>query len=340
MRAVILGVVMAFAVCAAAAGKEAAKSGLEILNSIFNIQGFDNSGIPGFADSNMEEDSDMADKKKGNGRGDVLSPYAGRAYARLLARGMRPVQAAGAVANLMAESGMRSDIWNREGSKAWGLQQWMGPRLKNMQEVFGTEKPSFDQQIDYVFDEYSGRYPGLGWNYMDRGKYNKSSGYYNYSKREFDSAETPELAALAWNQGFGRPGKHELANDRRAGYARMVYDAFAKGDSKFEIQDSKFKIQDSGDFGDAGDTGIRGFDDSPIRSALGESYMQMFGMQDVSPEQTDTPESRDTDAYAAEYAAMRADIERKNREMEFVRSLMGRMNVPIERRMRDSRFKI
>jgi hypothetical protein len=288
--------------------------------------------IRGIGNYSLLIDLSMSEKKKESGARHDLPKYVERAYMRLVSQGMSPVQASGVVGNLIAESGMRSDIWNLEGSKAFGVQQWMGPRLSNIRRVYGTENPTFDQQIEYVYDEYSGKYPGLGWNYVDRGRYNKSSGYYNYSKREFDASETPEQAAVAWNQGFGRPGRHELRNDSRARYAREVYDMFGNqgwAGRGFDGMDGMDGTDGTdgivGTQGTAGMTGFRGM------TGFYGSNIDVRGLMSGI-----AGDVEGANGQASDYALMRADIERKNREMQFVMSLVERMHVPLERRTRGS----
>jgi hypothetical protein len=155
-----------------------------------------------------------------------MPSFAERAYGELTRRGMSAVQSAGIVANLMVESGGDAGIHNRQGSGAYGLQQWTGARKKMLKEQYG-DAPALEDQIQYLFDEYSGVYPGLGWTHRVKGRFVQKSGYYQFSKNEFDQAESPELAAVAWNQGYGRPGKSELANEKRAKLAREIYDSFS-----------------------------------------------------------------------------------------------------------------
>jgi hypothetical protein len=163
--------------------------------------------------------------------------WAEQLYKYALERGMPDVQASGMVGNIMAESSGNPEAVN-DTSKAFGLQQWLGARLEKIREVYG-DNPTFEQQMEYLLDEYSGKYPGLGWLYTKQGKHNGRAGfdYYNYSRDEFKSAQTPEEAAVYWNQGFGRPKRVHLANERRKDWARKVYDAFATGKEERAIAD-------------------------------------------------------------------------------------------------------
>jgi hypothetical protein len=172
----------------------------------------------------MSEKCCLAQKYKAENR---IPAFAKSAYRELTVRGMNAVQAAGVAANLIVESGGNHSVYNFQGSGAFGLQQWLGARKKMLKEEYG-EAPTFEDQMQYLFDEHSGKYAGLGWTHRVKGRFVHRSGYYQFSKKEFDEAGSPELAAIAWNQGFGRPGKSELANEKRAKWAREIYDSFSE----------------------------------------------------------------------------------------------------------------
>lgn len=142
-------------------------------------------------------------------------------------KGLGDIQSAAIVGNLRAESGGNPNVKNFQGSGATGLQQWLGPRLKKLKEVYGNN-PSFDQQLEYLWNESSGKYAGLGWNYSGTGKHNSKSGYYQHGRSEFLNAKDIDTATIAWNQGFGRPGKHELANEARIRYAKNLLSKISK----------------------------------------------------------------------------------------------------------------
>lgn len=129
-------------------------------------------------------------------------------------RGLKPEQAVAIMANLDRESGLNPDITNSIG--AYGIQQWLGPRKKELFKRYG-EKPSLTQQLDFVLDEHQGKVKGMGWNFVNKGKNLGSDrfNYYMYSRSDFENAPSVADAIIAWNQGFGRPATHELNNEGR-----------------------------------------------------------------------------------------------------------------------------
>lgn len=129
-------------------------------------------------------------------------------------RGLKPEQAVAIMANLDRESGLNPDIINSIG--AYGIQQWLGPRKKELFKRYG-EKPSLTQQLDFVLDEHQGKVKGMGWNFVNKGKNLGSDrfNYYMYSRSDFENAPSVADAIIAWNQGFGRPATHELNNEGR-----------------------------------------------------------------------------------------------------------------------------
>lgn len=129
-------------------------------------------------------------------------------------RGLKPEQAVAIMANLDRESGLNPDITNSIG--AYGIQQWLGPRKKELFKRYG-EKPSLTQQLDFVLDEHQGKIKGMGWNFVNKGKNLGSDrfNYYMYSRSDFENAPSVADAIIAWNQGFGRPATHELNNEGR-----------------------------------------------------------------------------------------------------------------------------
>lgn len=66
-------------------------------------------------------------------------------------KGLTKAQAAGLVGNLMRESGMNIAATNPN-SGAYGLGQWLGNRKTRLFRRYGYH-PTFEQQLDYVWDE-------------------------------------------------------------------------------------------------------------------------------------------------------------------------------------------
>lgn len=69
-------------------------------------------------------------------------------------KGLAPHQAAGIVGNLMGESNLNPTAVNPS-SKAYGIAQWLGSRKKKLFSKYGNN-PSFEQQLDFVWDELNG----------------------------------------------------------------------------------------------------------------------------------------------------------------------------------------
>jgi hypothetical protein len=139
-------------------------------------------------------------------------------------KGIPQTQAIGILSNIAAESGGYTTALGAAGD--FGIQQWLGPRKKELQRRYG-KKPTLTQQLDYLVDEYQGRVPGLGWNYMNQGKFFDKDAqgnvynYYMYSKADFDNATNYKDATVAWNQGYGRPLGSTLRNEKRFEFADM-----------------------------------------------------------------------------------------------------------------------
>lgn len=137
-------------------------------------------------------------------------------------KGIPQTQAIGILSNIAAESGGDTEALGPAGD--FGIQQWLGPRKKELQRRYG-KKPTLTQQLDYLVDEHQGRVPGLGWNYMNQGKFFDKDAqgnvynYYMYSKADFDNATNYKDATVAWNQGYGRPLGSTLRNEKRFEFA-------------------------------------------------------------------------------------------------------------------------
>lgn len=167
-------------------------------------------------------------------------------------KGIPQTQAVGILANIAAESGGDTEALGSAGD--FGIQQWLGPRKKELQRRYG-KKPTLTQQLDYLVDEYQGRVPGLGWNYMNQGKFFDKDAqgnvynYYMYSKADFDNATNYKDATVAWNQGYGRPLGSTLRNEKRFEFADMFSNRY--GVPENEPMRYEFGQRDSGT-GDGG----------------------------------------------------------------------------------------
>lgn len=167
-------------------------------------------------------------------------------------KGIPQTQAIGILSNIAAESGGDTEALGAAGD--FGIQQWLGPRKKELQRRYG-KKPTLTQQLDYLVDEYQGKVPGLGWNYINQGKFFDKDAqgnvynYYMYSKSDFDNAVNYKDATVAWNQGYGRPLGSTLRNEKRFEFADMF--ANRHGVPENEPMRYEFGQRDSGT-GDGG----------------------------------------------------------------------------------------
>lgn len=167
-------------------------------------------------------------------------------------KGIPQTQAIGILSNIAAESGGDTEALGAAGD--FGIQQWLGPRKKELQRRYG-KKPTLTQQLDYLVDEYQGKVPGLGWNYINQGKFFDKDAqgnvynYYMYSKSDFDNAVNYKDATVAWNQGYGRPLGSTLRNEKRFEFADMFANRY--GVPETEPMKYEFGQRDSGT-GDGG----------------------------------------------------------------------------------------
>lgn len=167
-------------------------------------------------------------------------------------KGIPQTQAIGILSNIAAESGGDTEALGPAGD--FGIQQWLGPRKKELQRRYG-KKPTLIQQLDYLVDEYQGKVPGLGWNYINQGKFFDKDAqgnvynYYMYSKADFDNATNYKDATVAWNQGYGRPLGSTLRNEKRLEFADMFSNRY--GVPENEPMRYEFGQRDSGT-GDGG----------------------------------------------------------------------------------------
>lgn len=137
-------------------------------------------------------------------------------------RGMSKIQALAIIGNLMAESGLKDDIYG-DNKTSYGIQQWHNERMDKLfkhAKNKGHSTPTFKDQLEFLADEYEGKTGYSNFLYTRKGK--EGPGYYNYSRQDFMNADNLKDAVVAWNQGAGRPHKSVIRNDDRYNYAMEV----------------------------------------------------------------------------------------------------------------------
>ena len=137
-------------------------------------------------------------------------------------RGMSKIQALAIIGNLMAESGLKDDIYG-DNKTSYGIQQWHNERMDKLfkhAKKRGHSTPTFKDQLEFLADEYEGKTGYSNFLYTRKGK--EGPGYYNYSRQDFMNADNLKDAVVAWNQGAGRPHKSVIRNDDRYDYAMEV----------------------------------------------------------------------------------------------------------------------
>lgn len=137
-------------------------------------------------------------------------------------RGMSKIQALAIIGNLMAESGLKDDIYG-DNRTSYGIQQWHNERMDKLfkhAKKKGYSTLTFKDQLEFLADEYEGKTGYSNFLYTRKGK--EGPGYYNYSRQDFMNADNLKDAVVAWNQGAGRPHKSVIRNDDRYNYAMEV----------------------------------------------------------------------------------------------------------------------
>ena len=137
-------------------------------------------------------------------------------------RGMSKIQALAIIGNLMAESGLKDDIYG-DNRTSYGIQQWHNERMDKLfkhAKKKGHSTPTFKDQLEFLADEYEGKTGYSNFLYTRKGK--EGPGYYNYSRQDFMNADNLKDAVVAWNHGAGRPHKSVIRNDDRYSYAMEV----------------------------------------------------------------------------------------------------------------------
>lgn len=111
--------------------------------------------------------------------------------------GWSPAQAAGMAGSIIQESGGAAGARNKS-SGAYGLEQWLGPRVKDFEAFSGRplEGSSLDEQIAFA-------------------NYELTKGKEQAAGRRLRMAQTPEEAARIHSQYVERPGTAEANNGRR-----------------------------------------------------------------------------------------------------------------------------
>lgn len=162
-------------------------------------------------------------------------------------RGMSKIQALAIIGNLMAESGLKDDIYG-DNRTSYGIQQWHNERMDklfNHAKKKGHSTPTFKDQLEFLADEYEGKTGYSNFLYTRKGK--EGPGYYNYSRQDFMNADNLKDAVIAWNQGAGRPHKSVIRNDDRYNYAMEVAKNLG-----LEIEENSVSLYGQMGFGDDG----------------------------------------------------------------------------------------
>lgn len=163
-------------------------------------------------------------------------------------RSMSKIQALAIIGNLMAESGLKDDIYG-DNRTSYGIQQWHNERMDKLfkhAKKKGHSTPTFKDQLEFLADEYEGKTGYSNFLYTRKGK--EGPGYYNYSRQDFMNADNLKDAVVAWNQGAGRPHKSVIRNDDRYNYAMEVAKNLG-----LEIEENSVSLYDQMGFGDDGE---------------------------------------------------------------------------------------
>lgn len=163
-------------------------------------------------------------------------------------RGMSKIQALAIIGNLMAESGLKDDIYG-DNRTSYGIQQWHNERMDKLfkhAKKKGHSTPTFKDQLEFLADEYEGKTGYSNFLYTRKGK--EGPGYYNYSRQDFMNANNLKDAVVAWNQGAGRPHKSVIRNDDRYDYAMEVAKNLG-----LEIEENSVSLYGQMGFGDDGE---------------------------------------------------------------------------------------
>ena len=163
-------------------------------------------------------------------------------------RGMSKIQALAIIGKLMAESGLKDDIYG-DNRTSYGIQQWHNERMDKLfkhAKKKGHSTPTFKDQLEFLADEYEGKTGYSNFLYTRKGK--EGPEYYNYSRQDFMNADNLKDAVVAWNQGAGRPHKSVIRNDDRYVYAMEVAKNLG-----LEIEENSVSLYGQMGFGDDGE---------------------------------------------------------------------------------------
>ena len=141
-------------------------------------------------------------------------------------RGYSRESTAGMLANIQAESGFRADAVNAS-SGAYGLGQWLpSSKIRTWLDSHGhgdMDIASEDAQILMLAD---GMAAGDGWNnyYIEQFR---GEGYQTIDDSLYETwkrTDDPRAAAVAWMDGYERPGHTSAEARKRAEYAASWYE--------------------------------------------------------------------------------------------------------------------
>jgi hypothetical protein len=128
-----------------------------------------------------------------------------------IGQGWTPAQAAGIVANLQAESGLRPDAVGDRGL-AYGIAQWHPDRQANFKKLFthqAIQGSTLDQQLRFVQWELSN---------TER-----------YAAQRLRTAKSAYDAGAFVSEYYERPADRAGAATRRGNLAKQIYTAFTNG---------------------------------------------------------------------------------------------------------------
>lgn len=124
---------------------------------------------------------------------------------------LTPAQASGILGNFQMESSMDPTAVNPS-SRASGLAQWLGSRFTALEAYAREQNKTWEDveaQLGYLKVEMDG---------------SELRGLVN---RGFADVTTASEAAVVWVHAFERPGAHEIAAERRSGYAEEFFQRFS-----------------------------------------------------------------------------------------------------------------
>jgi len=114
-------------------------------------------------------------------------------------KGLSPEQAAGIGGNLYQESKLNPQVYGDNGT-AYGIAQWRGSRLKQLQKLQPRNWKTFDGQLNFIWKELNSTE--------------------KRSLLKLKNTQTPEDAAMVFSKYYERPGIPH--NDKRINYAQSM----------------------------------------------------------------------------------------------------------------------